>query len=274
MKHNVITLLGVVAILAAIVVVRSIFEQSPVTEADEQAAEEARRDLVEAAEISKEANAEGGSEESSESAEEGADKGAPASTSAQSDFEEIVWADTAPETFQVKFETTAGAFVVESHQSWAPLGHERFYELCKIGFFNDSGFFRVVPGFVVQFGLAADPKLTAQYKNKRLRDEPVRKSNQRGKITFATSGKDSRTTQLFINYGDNARLDDMGFTPFGEVIAGMENVDAITDQYGEFPDQGAITQRGTAYLKDAFPNLDFIKKVTLVQRKQAESTGA
>jgi cyclophilin family peptidyl-prolyl cis-trans isomerase len=117
----------------------------------------------------------------------------------------------------------------------------------------------------VQFGLAADPKMTAQFTNKNLRDEPVRKSNQKGKITFATSGPNTRTTQLFINFGDNANLDQMGFTPFGEVVFGMENVEKITAEYGEQPDQSMIKQEGTAYLNRDFPNLDMITTVSLVK---------
>jgi peptidyl-prolyl cis-trans isomerase A (cyclophilin A) len=181
--------------------------------------------------------------------------------------QEIAWLETAPETYRVKFDTTAGAFVLECNSKWSEQGSKRFYELCKMGFFDDSGFFRVIHGFMVQFGLAADPKMTAQFANKNLRDEPVRKSNQKGLISFATSGPNTRTTQVFINYGDNSNLDTMGFTPFGEVIAGMENVEKITDEYGERPNQGMIKQQGSDYLKRQFPNLDFINKVTLVQAK-------
>lgn len=261
-KRNAVTLLGVVAIITAIVVVRSVFEQNISTQAQEEASAAAEENLVEAAEITEEAQA-------AEAGDSGAgDTGATESAPVPQDvagFQEIEWADNAPEMFHVKFETTAGPFVIASYDSWAPDGHERFYELCKLGFFNDSGFFRVVPGFVVQFGLAADPKMTAQYKSKRLRDDKVRKSNQRGKVSFATSGPDSRTTQMFINYGDNANLDGMGFAPFGEVAAGMENVDKITSEYGERPQQGSITSQGTPYLKKNFPNLDFIQRVVLVK---------
>jgi len=261
-KRKAITLLGVVAIIAAIVGVRTAFEQTVATEEAARAAEAAKQNLVEAAEISDEANAAEVVAEESTKAEVPQDLAG---------YEPVEWADTAPDTFYAKFETTAGPFVIESNKSWAPIGHERFYELCKIGFFNNSGFFRVVPGFVVQFGLAADPKMTAQYKRSPLKDEPGRKSNQRGKVTFATSGANSRTTQLFINYGDNANLDSMGFTPFGEVVAGMENVDNITSEYGERPQQGSITSEGTAYLERSFPNLDMIQRVVMVK---ADTTAA
>ena len=256
MKRNAITMLGVVAIIAAIVVVRSFFEQNISTAAQEEAAAAAEENLVEAAEITEEAKA------AEAAAAESA--GAPVPQDVTG-FQEIEWPESVPDMFHVKFETTAGPFVIASYESWAPDGHKRFFELCKLGFFNESGFFRVVPGFVVQFGLAADPKMTAQFKSKTLKDDPVRKSNQRGKITFATSGKNSRTTQLFINYGDNANLDGMGFSPFGEVAIGMENVDKITSEYGEGPQQGAITSQGTPYLKQNFPNLDFIQRVVMVK---------
>ncbi len=256
-KRNAITMLGVVAMIAIIVGVRSAFQQTVETEEAAKAAAQAKQNLAEAAEISDEAKAEVAE------AETATEK--PDVPQDLAGYEPIDWAETAPDTFYAKFETTAGPFVIESNKTWAPIGHERFYELCKVGFFNDTGFFRVVPGFVVQFGLAADPKMTAQYKRSALRDEPARKSNQRGKVTFATSGPNSRTTQLFINYGDNANLDSMGFTPFGEVVVGMENVDNITSEYGEEPQQGSITSQGTAYLKQNFPDLDMIKQVVLVK---------
>ncbi|MBX3179781.1 MAG: peptidylprolyl isomerase [Candidatus Hydrogenedentes bacterium] len=266
MKQKVVTLLGVAAILAAIVVVRAKFDESLLTDERQRAAEAAERDLEEAAQISEDAAL------AANAPEPEADR-APVSQDLAG-FSEIPWPDEAPEVFHVKFETTAGPFVVASHQSWAPLGHARFFELCQDDFFNDSGFFRVVPGFVVQFGLASEPKLTAQYRSANLRDDPVRKSNQRGKITFATSGPNSRTTQLFINYGDNANLDGMGFSPFGEVVAGMENVEKINAEYGEQPRQDRITSQGTRYLRDEFPNLDFIKRAVLVEGSPAPAAEA
>lgn len=282
MKRNLITLIGVVAIIAGIVGVRTAFEQTIQTETEAQKAAEAAKHLEEAEKITDEAVAEEIAEKEAETpsnvaeaattdaapAAEGtpATEAAPKPTTADG-YEDIAWLETAPETYSVKFDTTAGVFVIECNAKWSEQGSQRFYELCKMGFFDNSGFFRVIHGFMVQFGLAADPKMTAQFANKNLRDEPVRKSNQKGLISFATSGPNTRTTQVFINYGDNANLDQMGFTPFGEVIVGMENVEKITDQYGEQPDQGAIKQQGSEYLKQNFPNLDFINKVTLVQAK-------
>ncbi len=271
MKRNLITLFGVVIVIAGIVGVRTAFQQTIKTEAELAEAAETEKKLAEAAEISKTEAAKAETpktgaetEAATPALDEAASEPTPQPTSLEG-YEVIPWTETAPEIFRVKFDTTAGPFVVECSTKWSEEGSKRFFELCKMGFFNDSGFFRVVPGFVVQFGLAADPKMTAQFTNKNLRDEPVRKSNQKGKITFATSGPNTRTTQLFINYGDNANLDQMGFTPFGEVVFGMENVEKITAEYGEQPDQSMIKQEGTAYLKRDFPNLDFITTVSLVK---------
>lgn len=177
--------------------------------------------------------------------------------------EEDMWPETAPDTFKVKFECTNGEFTVECTKKWAPLGVERFYALVREGYFDDTGFFRVVPGFVVQFGLAADPAVTAQWRTKTIKDDPVTQTNAPGTLTFATSGPNSRTTQLFINLGNNARLDGMGFSPFGKVVEGMDVVKSITAKYGEQPQQPLITNQGNEYLRKNFPDMDFIKKATL-----------
>jgi len=172
----------------------------------------------------------------------------------------------APAKYKVKFSTTKGDFVVEVTRAWAPLGADRFYNLIQLGFFTDTGFFRVVPGFVVQFGIHGNPKVSKAWKTASIKDDKKSKqSNARGTLTFATSGPDTRTTQLFINFKDNARLDGMGFTPFGKVIQGMEVVDAINQEYGEKPDQGMIEFSGNSYLRDDFPRLDYIKSATLMQ---------
>ncbi|MFN7935754.1 MAG: peptidylprolyl isomerase [Bryobacteraceae bacterium] len=166
--------------------------------------------------------------------------------------------------YKVAFETTKGSFIVEVHPEWAPIGAARFKELVEDKFFDGAGFFRVVPNFIVQFGLAADPAKTKKW-DTRISDDPVIRTNKRGTLTFATAGPNTRTSQLFINFKSNQILDDQGFAPFGEVTgAGMDVVDRITAQYGESPDQGAITAQGNAYLKANFPNLDFIKKATIV----------
>ena len=179
--------------------------------------------------------------------------------------------DTAPEdllsapstgTFKVRFETTAGDFVVEVHREWSPIGAQRFYELVQSGFYDECRFFRVVPGFMVQFGINGDPAEQSKWRQN-LRDDPVRKSNTRGYMTFAMAGPNTRTTQVFINYGDNSTLDSQGFSPFGVVVEGMQNVDAIYSGYGERPDQGAIQSTGNSYLKGSFPELDYIRKATI-----------
>jgi len=145
----------------------------------------------------------------------------------------------------------------------APLGADRFYNLVKYGFFNGAGFFRVVPSFVVQFGLSAQPAVNAAWESAKLTDDPVQGTNGRGTICFATSGPNTRTTQLFINLGENARLDAMGFAPFGRVVDGMDAVDKIYAEYGERPDQGRITKEGAAYLKANFPEMDLITKAMI-----------
>lgn len=176
----------------------------------------------------------------------------------------------APTSYKVKFDTSKGDFVVEVHRDWAPLGADRFYNLVKNGFFNDARFFRVISGFMVQFGISADPKVAAAWRDASIADDPVKQSNTRGMITFATRGPNTRTTQMFINYADNSRLDGMGFAPFGQVVSGMNVVDALYSGYGEGaprgagPEQGRIQSEGNAYLTQAFPKLDYIKTATIV----------
>lgn len=169
-----------------------------------------------------------------------------------------------PEKYQVLFETTRGNFTIEVNREWAPLGADRFHELVSSGFYDNTGFFRVVPGFVVQFGLAADPAVQKKWSDATIKDDAVAVSNERGLVTFAMKGKDTRTTQLFINYGNNARLDQMGFSPFGKVVEGMEVIDQINAEYEQQPRQDLITAQGTEYLKAKFPNMDMIKRATIV----------
>jgi peptidyl-prolyl cis-trans isomerase A (cyclophilin A) len=177
--------------------------------------------------------------------------------------------EQAPATYRVKFDTSKGAFIVEVHREWAPTGADRFYNLVKSGFYDDARFFRVVSGFMVQFGINADPKLSAVWREARIQDDPVKQSNKRGFITFATSGPNSRTTQVFINFGDNGRLDNQGFAPFGEIVSGMNVVDALFAGYGEGapggrgPEQGRIQSEGNAYLTKDFAKLDYIRKATI-----------
>jgi peptidyl-prolyl cis-trans isomerase A (cyclophilin A) len=177
---------------------------------------------------------------------------------------------TAPATFKAKFETTKGNFTVEVTRSLAPQGADRFYNLVRSGYFTDVEFFRVIPGFMCQFGIHGDPKVSAAWRAARIPDDPVKGSNTRGAITFATGGPNTRTTQLFINFADNKSLDGMGFAPFGKVTEGMDVVDKIYGEYGEGapqgkgPEQGRIQQEGNAYLKKDFPKLDSIKSATIL----------
>ncbi|MBX2797403.1 MAG: peptidylprolyl isomerase [Myxococcales bacterium] len=178
--------------------------------------------------------------------------------------------ETAPATFKAKFETTRGDFVVKVHRDWAPNGADRFYNLVKIGFYEKAGFFRTIDGFMAQFGISAYPAVSAKWRDARIEDDPVKESNTRGKVTFATGGPNTRTTQLFVNYSDrNARLDKSGFSPFGEVVEGMEVVDSLHktgegSPQGPGPNQGKMQARGGAYLQAQFPDADMIEKVTII----------
>jgi peptidyl-prolyl cis-trans isomerase A (cyclophilin A) len=178
--------------------------------------------------------------------------------------------EKAPDSFKVKFETTKGNFTVEVTRSLAPQGADRFYNLVRSGYFKDVAFFRVIPGFMCQFGIHGDPKVSAAWRKAQIPDDPVKASNTRGAVTFATAGPNTRTTQLFISFGDNSRLDSTGFAPFGKVTGGMDVVDKINGEYGEGaprgrgPDQDRIQMEGNAYLKKDFPNLDYIKSATVV----------
>lgn len=180
--------------------------------------------------------------------------------------------ETAPATFAVKFETTAGEFVVDVTREWAPLGADRFWNLVKLGFYDDTFFFRVIGGFMVQFGLSGDPNVNTAWRDARIDDDPVKQSNTRGMVTFAMAGPNTRTTQLFVNFGDNSRLDGMKFAPFGKVREpGMDVVDKIYSGYGEGapmgrgPNQAILGARGNEYLKAEFPKLDRIVRATLLE---------
>jgi peptidyl-prolyl cis-trans isomerase A (cyclophilin A) len=176
-----------------------------------------------------------------------------------------------PDVYRVRFETSRGPFVVEVTKAWAPEGAERFYRLVEKRFYDDARFFRVVRNFVVQFGINGDPAVEARWRNLTMGDDPVKESNKRGTITFATAGPNTRTTQVFINLKDNTRLDKNGFAPFGQVVEGMEVVDHLYDSYGdapprgEGPDQNLIETQGNAYLDARFPRLDYIKTARIVK---------
>lgn len=173
------------------------------------------------------------------------------------------------ENFKVFIETTKGNLTVEVKPDWAPIGAERFKQLVESGFYDGAKFFRVLPGFIVQFGLAANPADNGKW-DKRLADDPVKTSNKRGTITYATAGPGTRTTQVFINFGDNNFLDRQGFSPFGEVIEGLEVAEQFYSGYGEGaphgkgPDQASIRAKGNAYLEPQFPNLDGIIRASII----------
>src|SRR5262249_20533062 len=177
--------------------------------------------------------------------------------------------EKAPDTYKVKFDTTRGAFTITVTRAWAPLGADRFYNLVKHHFYDNAAFFRVVPGFVVQFGISPTPAVSSAWKHTEIKDDPVTQTNKRGALTFATAGPNTRTTQVFISLKDNARLDSMGFAPFGVVDGnGMNVVEMMYEGYGDSsgPDQDQIEKQGDPYLKKGWPKLDYIKSATLVQQ--------
>ncbi len=179
-------------------------------------------------------------------------------------------AAAADEPYKVKLETSQGDVVLEVHPEWAPRGAARFRELVEAKYYDDVRFFRVVDGFMAQFGMHGDPEVNARWRDKKIKDDPNKQSNTRGMVTFATSGKDSRTTQLFINFGDNSFLDNQGFSPFAKVVEGMDVVDKLYDGYGEGAPQGRgprqdlIAAQGNEYLNASFPRLDYIKTARIV----------
>jgi peptidyl-prolyl cis-trans isomerase A (cyclophilin A) len=176
---------------------------------------------------------------------------------------------TAPETFRARFETSAGDFVIEVHRPWAPLGADRFYNLVTNGFYDDTRVYRVLDGFMAQFGMNGDPRVNMAWKNAIIVDDPVTQSNRRGRVAFAKGGPHSRTTEVFVSLRDNAALDERGFAPFGEVVEGMDVVDAFYAGYGDGPPRGEgpyqaqVQAQGNAYLDASFPELTRIVRATV-----------
>ena len=179
--------------------------------------------------------------------------------------------ETAPDTFKVRFHTTKGEVMLQIHRAWAPRGADRFYNLVKLGFFEEIAFFRVMDGFMVQFGIHGHPEVASAWRTAPLKDDPRTQPNKRGTVSFANRGPNTRTTQLFINFNDHASLDQLDFAPIGEVIAGMEVVDAFYNGYGECapqgsgPDQAKLEREGNPYLRERFDKLDWLDKAELVQ---------
>jgi peptidyl-prolyl cis-trans isomerase A (cyclophilin A) len=184
--------------------------------------------------------------------------------------------EKAPDTYKVKFDTSKGAFTVEVTRDWAPLGADRFYNLVKNGYFDNCRFFRVISNFMVQFGISGDKDLNTAWREAKIQDDPAKESNKRGYITFATSGPNTRTTQVFINFKDNAALDKMGFTPFGKVVEGMDVVDSLYAEYGEGaprgkgPNQMKMQSEGNAYLEKEYPKLDHVKSAVIAGGEAAK----
>jgi peptidyl-prolyl cis-trans isomerase A (cyclophilin A) len=179
----------------------------------------------------------------------------------------------APDLFQAQFTSTKGDFVVEVHRDWAPNAADRFFNLVKSGFFDDTRFFRVVDGFMVQFGINGDPAVASKWMNSNIQDDPVKQSNKRGFVTFAqTNAPNSRSTQVFVNFGDNGRLDATRVAPFGQITKGMDVVDSLYKGYGEGapggagPNQGLIQSQGNVYLDKSFPKLDAITHAVIVAK--------
>lgn len=180
------------------------------------------------------------------------------------------WSQPAPDRFHVRFATGEGDFVVEVHREWAPLGADRFYNLVRAGFFDNSRFFRIRAGYIAQFGISGDPKVSAVWRDRALEDDPVRETNRRSSVAFAMTGPGTRTTQPYINLVDNTHLDAQGFAPFGRVIEGMEVVDRLYAGYDEGAGggmrggkQGRIFEEGNVYLDEAFPRLTKLDRATL-----------
>jgi peptidyl-prolyl cis-trans isomerase A (cyclophilin A) len=179
--------------------------------------------------------------------------------------------EQAPPVYKARFDTSKGMFIIEVHRDWAPNGADRFYNLVKNGFYDEERFFRVIRGFMVQFGISGSPLISAQWENANIKDDPVTQSNQQGFVTFATRGPNTRTTQVFINYNENHGLDSQGFAPFGQVTLGMSVVESLYNGYGEGaprgsgPSQPRMQADGNEYLKSQFPKLDYITKAVITK---------
>jgi peptidyl-prolyl cis-trans isomerase A (cyclophilin A) len=206
------------------------------------------------------------------SAESAATPTTPAAAAAQPSLDKPKTLNLrAPDVFSAKFATSKGDFVIDVHRDWAPQGADRFYNLVKAGYFNETRFFRVISGFMAQIGIHGKPEISAVWNDQQIPDDPVVKSNTRGFVTFAkTNNPNSRTTQFFINLVDNNNLDSMGFAPFGQVKSGIEVINSLYSGYGEGaprgqgPRQDRIQNEGNAYLMRDFPQLDFVKEATVL----------
>jgi peptidyl-prolyl cis-trans isomerase A (cyclophilin A) len=189
------------------------------------------------------------------------------------------WHHKTPEVFRVKFETTAGSFLIEAHRDWSPHGADRFYQLVRTKYFDDSRFFRVVPGRWVQFGINGNPTLAQQQRHIIIPDDPLKQHNTPGYVAFSNTGPNTRSTQVFINLGDNSARNDIeaGFAPFGQVVEGMDVVERLYSGYGEHSGGGMraghqdrIFDGGNAYLDREYPKLDKLLRVTLMKSMKSK----
>jgi peptidyl-prolyl cis-trans isomerase A (cyclophilin A) len=206
----------------------------------------------------------------------------PAATGARASLTDprgALWTQPSPDAFRVRVDTSRGSFVIEAHRDWAPRGCDRFYNLVRAGFFDDSRFFRVRRGAFAQFGIPGDPAIAAVWRDEAFADDPARQSNTRGTVAYAMTGPDTRTTQLFINLTDNPGYDAEGFAPIARVVEGMEVVDRLYAGYGEDPGggmrggrQGKIFAGGNAYLDREFPRLDRLFRATIVRHWEEEGS--
>src|SRR2546430_15172219 len=188
------------------------------------------------------------------------------------DPEGAFWSEHAPEVFRARFETTKGAFVIEAHRTWAPRGVDRLYNLVRSGFFDDSRFYRVIPKWIVQFGIPGDPKIAAIWRHRAFPDDSVIESNRRTYVSYAMTGPDQRTTQLYISRRDNVNQDAQGFAPIGRIVEGMAVVDSLYDGYGETSGggmragrQAPLFEGGNAYLDKNYPKLDRLIRAQVVR---------
>lgn len=254
MKKNQLVTVAVVAAFIAAIIGVNMFQPSRISEQRMQEQAEAQRQLEEA----------GKQTTVKDELEVSIDGAAAAKITGQESA--VVTAAAPADPFQVEFQCSNGTFIVEVYPEWAPIGAEQFRQIIEAGIYDQARFFRVLPNYVAQWGIPGDPEQAAIWDKKTILDDPVKKSNTRGTIAYATSGPNSRSSQVFINLSDtNNRLDSMGFAPFGKVIKGMEVVDAIFNGYREDSnEQGEIAAKGNAYLKEYFPKLDFIKEAKIL----------
>ncbi len=273
MKGKFVAWAGVVALLVAVTMFNMHCGEPRLTQDQMEEALEAQKKLdaahAEAKKAEEEAASQAGAANAAEAPEAG---GAEEAAAAETNQEEYTvaeqWPEEMPDVWRVLWDCSMGEFVIEVHKDWAPVGAQRFFDLCKSGFYDQARFFRVVKEprpFMAQIGIAADPGVQGQWRDKTIKDDPVKQSNSVGMVTFAKTGApNSRSTQIFINFSDNSFLDNQGYAPFGKVVDGMKAVMEINGEYGERPNQGMVQAQGNDYLIPAFPRLDYVEETRLL----------